>query len=228
MLVYHPSMDPEKQHLQDRSRATAERLLSATIRVIDESGLDGATIPRIAAMAKVAPASVYRRYRDKDALIRAAFLHVIEQAHRNNRSQLQAVLLKKTLDATAVQLMRLLFAQYESHPLLFRALSRYADACDDREFVRKAGAMMAANVEQMVDVFLHHRREICHRHSERALRFALLHAICSIEIYALDPNSLWHCFPDLSRDRLIDEIAAGFVAYLRRDRPSGRRRSTTK
>ena len=58
-------MDTEKSPQQDRRRATAQRLLSATIRVISESGLDAATVPKIAALAEVAPASVYRRYHDR-------------------------------------------------------------------------------------------------------------------------------------------------------------------
>ena len=88
-------MDTEKSPQQDRSRATAQRLLSATIRVISESGLDAATVPKIAALAEVAPASVYRRYHDKDALIRAAFLHVLEQSNANNRLHLKSALLKQ-------------------------------------------------------------------------------------------------------------------------------------
>ena len=102
-------MNPEKTPQQGRSRATAQSLLSATIRVIAAAGLDAATVPKIAALAKVAPASVYRRYQDKDALIRAAFLHVLEQSNANNRQHLKSALLRQTLQSTAMQLMKALF-----------------------------------------------------------------------------------------------------------------------
>jgi hypothetical protein len=49
---------------------------------------------------------------------------------------------------------------------------------------------------------------------ERALRIALLNAMCSIEAYALDANSLWHSFRGFSPDLLAAELAAGFVACL--------------
>jgi AcrR family transcriptional regulator len=207
-------MNPEKSPQQERSRATAQRLLSATVRVIAESGLEAATVPKIAALAKVAPASVYRRYQDKDALVRAAFLHALEQSNANNRQHLKGALLRQTLASTAVQLMNLLFEQYRRYPLLLRSLSRYLDSTDDRDFARRANSVMVANVEEVVAVLLHHRDEIVQAEPERALRIALLNAICSIEAYALDSNSLWHSFRGFSADLLTTELAAGFVAYL--------------
>jgi AcrR family transcriptional regulator len=215
-------MDTEKAPQQDRSRATAQRLLSATIRVISESGLDAATVPKIAALAEVAPASVYRRYHDKDALIRAAFLHVLEQSNANNRLHLKSALLKQTLEATSVKLMKVLFEQYRQNPLLIRSLTRYLDSTDDRDFIRRVRSLMVANVEEVVAVLLHHRDEIVQTDPERALRFALLNAICSIEAYALDTNSLWHGFGGFSPDLLAAELAAGFVAYLSHAPGAGR------
>lgn len=207
-------MDREKSPQQDRSRATAQRLLSAAIRVVADVGLEGATVPRIAALAKVAPASIYRRYQDKDALIRAAFLHALEQSNENNRQLLKGALLRQTLELSAVQLMEILFEQYRSHPLLIRSLSRYLDSTDDRDFVRRIRSMMAANVDEVVAVLLHHRNEIAHKDRQCALRFALLNAMCSIEAYALDQNSLWHAFPELSSDFFLSELGSAFVAYL--------------
>jgi len=215
-------MNQERSPQQERSRATARRLLSATIRVIAESGLEAATVPKIAALAKVAPASVYRRYQDKDALVRAAFLQALEQSNANNRQLLKGALLRQTLQATAVQLMKVLFEQYQRHPLLFRSLSRYLDSTDDVDFARRARAVMVANVEEVVAVLLHHRDEIVQVEPKRALRIALLNAICSIETYALDSNSLWHSFRGFSADLLTTELAAGFVSYLTHAHASGR------
>jgi len=207
-------MNSEKSPRQQRSRATAQRLLSATIRVIAESGLEAATVPKIAALAKVAPASVYRRYQDKDALIRAAFLHTLAQSNANNRQHLKEALLRSSLQSTAVQLMKVLFEQYRQHPLLMRSLSRYLDSTAESDFARRARAAMVANVEEVVAVLLHHRDEIVQTDPERALRIALLNAICSIEAYALDTHSLWHSFRGFSPNLLMAELAAGFVAYL--------------
>ena len=219
-------MNQEKAPQQERSRATAQRLLAATIRTIAEAGLEAATVPKIAALAKVAPASVYRRYQDKDALIRAAFLHALEQSNANNREHLKTVLQRQTLESTAAQLMKMLFEQYQRHPLLIRSLSRYLDSTDDRDFALRARAIMAANVEEVVAVLLHHRGEIMQAEPERALRIAVLNATCSIEAYALDTNSLWHAFRGFSPELLATELAVGFVAYLTHAPGSGRVKRT--
>ncbi|MES2102934.1 MAG: TetR/AcrR family transcriptional regulator [Pseudomonadota bacterium] len=209
------SENSSRQPRQDRSRATAERLLNATISILDESGLEGATIPRIAAVAEVAPASVYRRFADKDALLRAAFLHTLRQSNQANGQQLETLLLGNSLAATTGKLIGLLFDQYRQHPHLLRALSRFIDTDSDQEFTREARAMIRANVDLVVKVLLKHQDEISHAPPEPALRFAMLNATCSIETFALDPHSLWHVEPSISDRELADRLAHSFVAYLR-------------
>ena len=211
-------MDPkDSTHLpkQQRSRETLERLLLAAIRVLDELGLDGAVIPRIAAAAGVAPASVYRRFADKDALLRAAFLHLLRRTNEGNRTRLSRLLLHSTLDGTAKRLMSLIFEQYRSHPHLFRALVRFLEANSDQNFVREARSIVAENIQQVVNVLLTHRKKIRHASPERALQIAVLNAVSSIEAIALEPNSLWHTVLGASDAELSRELARGFVAYLR-------------
>lgn len=200
---------------QQRSRATLERLLNATIQALDEHGLDGAVIPRIATLAGVAPASVYRRFANKDALIRAALLHVLEQTQTTNRQALAAALHAATLEASADALMDLMFSQYRQHPVLVRALARFIDADTDQEFVSRARAIMAGNLELVVECILPHREQIRHAQPERALRFALLHAFTSIEAVTLEPTSLWHSVLAEPDKVLARELARSFVAYLR-------------
>ena len=199
---------------QKRSQATLERLLGATIRVLDEHGLEGAVIPRIAELAGVAPASVYRRFANKDALMRAALLHVLENSREANRLGLAAVLQGATLAASAQALMDLMFRQYRQHPRLVRALARFIDADVDEEFVAAARAIMAENLELSVQCLLAHRDQIRHAAPERALRFALLHAFTSIEAIALEPVSMWHSVLPEPDEALAKELARSFVAYL--------------
>ena len=200
---------------QARSRATAERLLVAAIRVVDEAGLEGATVPRIAAAADVAPASVYRRYADKDALLRAAFLHALERSSQNNRQMMKQLLLRENLESTVAQVIQALFEQHRRHPLLMRALSGYLDASADRAFVAEARKLMATNLDEGVALLMHHRDEIKRPDPERALRFAVLNAACSIEVRALHADSLWNAFSDITDESLARDLTASFVAYLR-------------
>lgn len=195
---------------QKRSQETLDSLLNAAIRVLDEHGLDGATIPRIAALAGVAPASVYRRFVDKEALIRAALLTMLH----NSRGEALAVPATEPLPDTARRLMRLVFQQYRQHPRLLRALSRFLDTDRDTQFVAEARAIVAGNLELLVEPLLAHRAHIRHADPRTALRFALLQALTSIEAVALEPYSLWHIAMPAADEELAEQFAEAFVAYL--------------
>src|SRR4051812_29090069 len=81
-VVYNRSMAAKKKTLvpqQARSRESLKRLMKATVEVLEQKGLAGATIPRIATRAGLSPGSVYRRFPDKDALLRGVMLMMWEQ-----------------------------------------------------------------------------------------------------------------------------------------------------
>lgn len=220
IIVYTMRMNPENlshaSHapVQERSRSTALRLLSATIALLDESGLEGALIPRIAEQAGVAPASVYRRFADKNALLRAAFLHALKESNASSSATLSSHLRDDTLTASVKKLIDMLFDQYQQHPHFLRALSQFIDVDTDKLFVREARAIIRANIDLIVDLLLQHRSEIRHVTPELALRFLVLNATCSIEAYSLDPNSMWHVEPCLSRADMTAQLVHGFVSHL--------------
>src|SRR6266850_6104510 len=73
---------PRAEHppRQARSRETLRRLLDAAETVMLKHGVEGTTLPRIARHARVAPATVYRRFRNKEALMRAVFRRFNERS----------------------------------------------------------------------------------------------------------------------------------------------------
>jgi AcrR family transcriptional regulator len=75
----------------DRAEART-RILQAARVVFGRSGFEAASIDKIAEEARVAPATVYRHFGDKDGLV-AAFLEITSP-----RSQVRAVLAQKTGD----------------------------------------------------------------------------------------------------------------------------------
>jgi len=62
---------------QQRSILTEERLNSAVIEVLKGEGLVGCTVPVVAERAGVAVGTIYRRYRNKEALVAAAILDFV-------------------------------------------------------------------------------------------------------------------------------------------------------
>src|SRR5262249_24553616 len=76
---------------QARSRLTLHRLISAAEALLDQGGLDAATVPAIAKAAGVSVGVVYRRFPDKDMLLRAVYERAFENFAQQNTSRLEAV-----------------------------------------------------------------------------------------------------------------------------------------
>jgi AcrR family transcriptional regulator len=73
---------------QERSRESLRKLQKATAEVLGQHGVDGATIPRIARHAGLTPGAVYRRFRDKDALLETTILGILERQEERLKSGL--------------------------------------------------------------------------------------------------------------------------------------------
>jgi len=200
---------------QERSRQTLERLLVACVRTLDRDGLEGCTLPRIAIEAGVSPATVYRRFADKDALLCAAFLHILKKSNDSNHENLAKAILRPTLEETAERLVASLVRQYRTHPRLLRALSLFLDGHVDSDFGREARRLMADNLQLISTVLLNHRKGIRHPNPRRATLFAVLSAASNIETIVFEGDSLWHVALPLDDAKLSAELARSLVAYLR-------------
>jgi AcrR family transcriptional regulator len=208
-----PSTPPAPR--QARSRATADRLLAATLALMAESGLEGAVVPRIAERAGVSAANIYRRFADKDALVRAAILNGLRAGAAANEAGLEKALVRATLAQSAQRLVALLLEQYRRQPRLMRALSRFIDDDGDEAFVSEARALVGANAAHAARALLVHRDEITHPDPARALGLAVLNAAAAIEAFALAPDATrWLPGRALTAAEMAREQAAAFVAYL--------------
>ncbi len=199
---------------QKRSVRTEDKLLAAAIRVLDRDGLDGATVPRIAQQARLSPASIYRRFVDKDNLLRAAFLRVLGESNLNSEQRLQSLLLRHSLPQTVTAILSTLMQQYRDHPRLLRALIRMLDIEQDSEFAVEAWRRLEVNLSRMAEVLLAHRAGIRHANPELAVRFAVLSATSAIELAALAEDSLWSVALPMSDKEFVVELARQTVAYL--------------
>jgi len=200
---------------QERSRRTLENLLSATIRTLHESGLEGATIPRIAAAAGVSPATVYRRFKDKKDLLRAAFMHMLEASQAHNRMHLAKGLSRPTLEQTARRFIEVNFAQFRNNGQLLGALKQFMEADGESKFRKAARSITEGNLQMIFEVMLTHRKEIAHENPERAIRIAVLTATNAIETNFFKPNTAWRTLQPITDEELQEELTRAFVAYLK-------------
>jgi AcrR family transcriptional regulator len=123
---------------QARSRESLVRLLKAAADVLNKDGLEGATIPRIAARAGLSPGAVYRRFPDKDALLREVCLRLFEQNYQQSKLLLNP---ERSKGASLEQISRQIIAiTLKGHRLtrgLMRAIFFFTMQHPDAAFVRK-------------------------------------------------------------------------------------------
>ena len=201
---------------QARSRKTVARLLAATVDTLDAHGLAGTTIPRIAEAAGVAPASIYRRFRDKEALIRATLLDVLERSNAVNAAAVAPMLEGRSLAWVAGALARSLVLQYRVRPGLMRALIRFAESDTDAAFKERAMTLMTENLRMIVEeIVARFADEIEHPDPRHAVTFAALAVANIAETHALEEFSLWHAALPLTDDELQRDLKRLFLGYLR-------------
>ena len=214
---------------QERSRETVARLLKATIAMLEEHGLDGATIPRIAAAARVAPASVYRRFEDRNALFRAALLDALEKSAAVARRTLRLESFEDQSMAGVVgRLVTITMRQYRAQPGLMRALTRFVETDPDKHFRSSTLSILSGNFEQFIDMLLTFKDEIPHPNPRRAIIFGLLTMATIIEVRALEQVSMWRELLPLADRELHAEVTQNVLAYLRSPATPRRPRPKTK
>jgi AcrR family transcriptional regulator len=200
---------------QERSRQTLDSLLVATVEVLDQHGLEGATIPRIAKAAKVAPASVYRRFEDKDALIRASLLSVLEQSSQATSAALDpARFVDRSIEDSARSLIKTIFLQYRQHPKLINALKRFSEQPGEKEFEQKATDAFAENFRRMVRALASCKDLGRMRNKGARIQFALMTVSTAIEIMVLEPTSLWNVLLTESDEQIQANLVKMLLAYL--------------
>ncbi|HEY1605232.1 MAG TPA: helix-turn-helix domain-containing protein [Allosphingosinicella sp.] len=191
------------------------RLLAATIAVIEEKGLAGITIPEVAAAAGMSTGSIYRRFADKEALIRTAFLQVLEASQEANRASLPSYRFEgRSLDEALQVLGRALVTQYRGRTGILRALDQFIDVQEDVEFRERALGLIEANFRRAIDALLPFRDRIAAADPERAITFALLSAATVIEVHKLQGALLWSRMLPLDDESLAEETARAMAAYL--------------
>ena len=201
---------------QVRSRESLRRMLDAAEAVLATHGLDGATLPRIAAQAGVSPANVYRRFRDKDALMEAVFRRLTERSSAAVEGQFDP---ESVRPIGIVQFSRNviegMIRGYRSGSGLSRVGVEYSEQHWEVGFVRKARASEARSFQRMVDTFLIWRDQIRHPDPERAIRFAfLVVAIALRELILFDRAHIFSAVLPVNDDSLKEELPRLFLRYL--------------
>ena len=137
------TLDP-RPPLQKRSRESLRRMLDAAEVVVAKYGIKGATLPRIAAQARITPTNVYRRFRNKDALIRAVFQRLTDRSSAEVNSQFDPETVRPIgLIQFSRNVIAGMVSGYRANAALSRAAVEYSERHWEVAFIRKARAAEA-------------------------------------------------------------------------------------
>ena len=202
---------------QSRSRESLQRLLNAAAEVLTERGLEGATIPRIAAKAGLSPGAVYRRFPDKDALLQNVVLTVLEQIDKNTRTLLTPEFARQgSLRHFAEQIIQKSLQGHRQNATLMRALDQYILTHPNVAFKKKVNRLNIRTTRRVADFLLLKRKEIKHPDPEGAVSFALIQVGFTLrEMILLDTMSEeWSSLLPKDDDQLLGELTRAFLNYL--------------
>ncbi|MGC2467117.1 MAG: helix-turn-helix domain-containing protein [Candidatus Acidiferrum sp.] len=201
---------------QKRSRESLCRMLDAAETVLNRHGLEGATVSRIAAKASLSPASVYRRFPDKDALMRAVFSRGTEV---NQEELAREVDLKQVgkigIRIFAQQWVAGMLSAYRARTGLMRATVLYAQQHERTPFVSRQRDLEIQNFKKLVKTFLIWRDEIRHPDPEYAVSYGILTVAFALrELILFDQARMFEHVLPVRDDNLKEELPRMFLRYL--------------
>jgi AcrR family transcriptional regulator len=161
--------------VQERGRNSAERLLGAAEQILESAGLEGATVPAIAARAGMSVGNVYKRFPDKDSLFRAAYERFFAEALAANEfaldpSKWEGIPTREVLSTLVMGMIE----GYRSRRALIRALLIYARTHGDAEFRAHAEDLRFRALGLFERLLRDRRADIGHPHPERPIRFVVM------------------------------------------------------
>jgi AcrR family transcriptional regulator len=166
---------------QDRGHKAIERLLAGAERILESGGLEAATVPAIAARAGMSVGNVYKRFPDKDSLLRAVYERFFAETLAANEFALDPA---KWKDIPTTEVLSTLVTGmiegYRGRRALIRALLLYAQTHGDAEFRAHAEQTRLETLGLFERLLRDRRADIGHPHPERAIRFIvtlLAHAL---------------------------------------------------
>ena len=206
------SLEPQ----QERSRESLQKLLRAATEVMGQHGVEGATIPRIARHAGLTPGSVYRRFRDKEALLETAILGILERQDANLNALTPEMVREIPLPVFADQIINGIVVGYRARAPLIRAMRQFVHSRAGTPFWKKASRLEIRTYERLVDLFLMHGDRVHHPDPRIAVSTALMMAVSTVyELVVFEQDlTAWKGLLPKDDQSLKRELVRAFLNYL--------------
>lgn len=202
---------------QARSRESLRKLLKAAAEVLGQHGVEGTTIPRIAAHAGLTPGAIYRRFEDKDALLETMVLGILDRQDERLRTGLAPEMAAQIpLPVFAEQIVHSLVVSYRANAGMMRAMRQFVRTRRDTEFWKKACRLEVRSYERLVDLFLANAKNIRHPEPKMAVSLGLMMVISTLQELVVDTTEtkVWKGLMPPDDLTLKKELTRAFLSYL--------------
>ncbi len=215
-VIWHVVRKSPSPPRQARSRASEQRLLDAAEIVLVRDGIERTTLHDIAKQARMSPANVYRRFRDKEALLRAVFRRFNQRSEAATAAAFDPETVRPLgLVRFAQQMIPGMVAGFRAQARLSRVAVEFSQQNWELDFVRKARQSEARSFERMVQTFLMWHDQIRHPDPEYAVRFAFATVACILrEIILFDRAYVFADIVAVDDESLKCELPRLFLRYL--------------
>ncbi len=210
MIAQNKAVRPPKQA---RSRDTLDRIAQAALELMEEGGVEGATVAAIVERAGASVGSFYARFAGKDDLIRYLQDRIWSEARDRWDEALKtqdwgALSAESVVEGVVGLLLRSFRADYHQREVLGR------ERRQDEEGARRVFEFHQHILSTVTPLFLTHRREITHPDPEWAIRLGYRFAVGAIrEILELE-GAVGIVDGAATAEAIIPELARAWIAYL--------------
>jgi AcrR family transcriptional regulator len=199
---------------QDRGRLTVDRLLDAAEYVLGTEGLEAATVPVIAKAADLAVGTVYKRFPDKDALMRAVYVRFFARGAEKSAAALSPHLwADRSAQSLIATLIPGLVHAYRKERTLHRALFQFAETHPESTFRAQAEQMVIDAARPMATLLLARRAELSHPDPDAAVDFVLNLVVVAARGFVMSDLSARNA-PTSDPVRLAAELRQVALQYL--------------
>lgn len=202
---------------QERSRESLRKLLKAAAEVLGQHGVEGATIPRIAQHAGLTPGAVYRRFKDKDALLETMVLGILErQEERTKQGLTPEGAAQIPLPLFAEQVIGGMVLTYRMNASLLRGMRKFVQSRTDTSFYKKALKLEASSFTHLIDLFMSHKKEIQHPDPRGAISLGIMMVSSMLHEWIVMPGDIGPFKQFLPKDdqHLKRELTWAFLSHL--------------
>lgn len=204
---------PVKPPKQDRSRRTLDRIALAALDLMEEGGVENATVARIVERSGTSVGSFYARFAGKDDLILFLQDRIWAEARDRWDAELESqdwggLSMEEVVEGVVSLLLRSFRADYHQREILGR------ERRQDDEGARRVFAFHQHILSTVTPLFLAHRREISHPDPEWAIRLGYRFAVGAIrELLELE-GAVGVVDGAAKAEALTPQLARAWIAYL--------------